>query len=260
MPASWNQTYGFSLLTFGFFTAVALVAAIYMFREEAKATGCDLQRIDGLCFWMLIAAIFGARLSYFAIHPEALSTGVSELLKIWNGGVSFAGGAAAAVAVGLGYMRRFRMPLLRTLDALAPAVAIGQFFGWLGCFFSGFCRLQSAGYAWAPPSAAGMQLHPTALFIAAGHFVVFGLLLLLKQRRRCNGQTFWIYLLLLGVMGMIRGAFFVDADAGHLFGLPHCFIGSAALAAAAMAGLLVVRRRAGKRNVLDAAGRNGGSN
>ena len=174
MPPLWIRTYGFSFLTFGFFIAVALLAGIYMFREEAKTTGCDPRRIDSLTFWMLIAAIIGARLFYFVTQPEALDAGVLELFRIWNGGVSLAGGAAAAAAVGIGYTRSVKMPMLRTLDAFAPAVAIGQFFAWLGCFFSGFCGPLPANRDWElhtvlthPGAVAEVHLHPMALFAAA---------------------------------------------------------------------------------------------
>ena len=81
MPPVFNQTNVVSLLTFGFFIAVALLASIFMFREEAKATGCDPQRIDSLCAWMLIAAILGARLFYFISRPDALADDVLEVLK-----------------------------------------------------------------------------------------------------------------------------------------------------------------------------------
>jgi phosphatidylglycerol:prolipoprotein diacylglycerol transferase len=248
----FNRTYGFSLLTFGFFTAVALLAGVYMFREEAKTTGCDPQRIDGLCVWMLIAAIFGARIFFFIHHPEALAAGVLEIFRIWNGGVSLPGGAVAAAAVGFGYTRSFKMPILRTLDAFAPAIAIGQFFVWLGCFFSGFCRPVPANSAWDLQSVltrpdAGAHLHPTALFIAAGHFVIFGLLLLAKQRRRFNGQTFWLYILLFGGLGLAVGTLSRSASAPAIFGLPLPVIINAALIVFATIALLALRRRGRKQ-------------
>jgi phosphatidylglycerol:prolipoprotein diacylglycerol transferase len=140
------------------------------------------------------------------------------------------------------------MPILRTLDAFAPAVAIGQFFAWLGCFFSGFCRPVPASSAWdlhsvLTRSETAAHLHPTALFIAAGHFVIFGLLLLVKQRRRFNGQTFWLYILLFGGLGLAAGAFFRVDNTLVIFGLPPPVIINGALVIFATTALLVLRRR-----------------
>lgn len=264
MPSIFTQTYGYSLLTFGFFTAVALVAGIYMFREEAKTTGCDLQRIDSLCFWMLIAAILGARLFYFVINPDALAAGWLELFRIWNGGVSLAGGAAVAATVGLGYAKSAKMPMLRTLDAFAPAVAIGQFFAWLGCFFSGLCRQISGNSVWNahtapvdPAAYAEVHLHPAALFIAAGHFVIFGLLLLVKQHRRFDGQTFWLYVLLLAALGLAVGITSKFRAAAPVIGLPPSLLINAALAVTSAAALLILRRRGKKQKPISAARRDG---
>jgi phosphatidylglycerol:prolipoprotein diacylglycerol transferase len=253
MPSIFNQTYGLSLLTFGFFIAVALLAGIYMFRDAAKTTGCDPQRIDGLCIWMLIAAIFGARLFYFINHPDAMAGGVMELLRVWNGGVSLTGGAAVAAVVGFGYTRSFNMPVLQTLDAFAPAIAIGQFFTWLGCFFSGFCRKLPADGTWDaatilnnPGAAPQVQLHPTALFIAAGHFVIFGILLLARQRRRFSGHTFWLYVLMVAFLGLVVGIISAGNATGMFIGLPPEISVYAVLVVVAAIALLILRRR-GKR-------------
>jgi len=250
---------------FGFFIAVALLAGIYMFREEAKTTGCDPQRIDSLCVWMLIAAILGARLFYFVNNPDALAGGVLELFRIWNGGVSLAGGAAVAAAVGFGYSRAYKMPMLRTLDAFAPAVAIGQVFVWMGCFFSGFCRQLPANPARDAAAVvnkfdavAQVQLHPKALFIAAGHFAIFGILLLAKQRRRFNGQTFWLYVLLFTTLAVAVGILSESSTATSVLGLSPAVIIYAALATVAATALLVLRRRGKKRNGANFAHPDGG--
>ena len=254
MPPLSGQTNTMTLLTFAFFTAVALVAAIYLFREEAKATGCELQKIDRLCFWVLIAAICGARLFYFVGYPEAMAAGVTELFRIWNGGVSLAGGVGVAAVAGVGCVRAFKLPLLRTLDALAPGVAIGQFFIWLGCFFSGLCQpapeVAFGGSQSTAPAADAMTsiaLHPASLFIAAGHFAVFGLLLVAKQRRRFNGQTFWQYILLVGILGLLKAQYDAVEHVLSIFGLPSTSVVNALLAVTAIAALLVLGRR-GKKN------------
>ena len=142
------------------------------------------------------------------------------------------------------------MPLLRTLDAFAPAVAIGQFFGWLGCFFSGFCRQQPSHPAWDAhtilnnaDAVARAHLYPFALFIAAGHFVIFGLLLYFKQKRRFNGQSFWLYVLLFGMLGLATAVFFQAQTAGMFPGRMATMIINTALVVVAGVALLILRRR-----------------
>ena len=130
-------------IVFGLFVFVALISGLVMIKAETRQTGGAENRIADLCFWLMIAAIVGARCGSLLTKPEAVLSDPVEVLRIWNGGSFYFGGAAAALAVGAAYIKRVRLPVWKTADSFAPALAIGHFFVWIGCFFSGLCSIRS---------------------------------------------------------------------------------------------------------------------
>jgi phosphatidylglycerol:prolipoprotein diacylglycerol transferase len=98
------------------------------------------------------------------------------------------------------------MPLGKTADTLPPALAIGHFFGWMGCFLSSICygysRNLSPGIAFVDSEflePKGLTPHPTALYLALSQFLIFSFLLFMRGRTKFNGQVFWLYLMLSGI-------------------------------------------------------------
>jgi phosphatidylglycerol:prolipoprotein diacylglycerol transferase len=58
-------------------------------------------------------------------------------VMVWDGGLSFLGGLIAALIALVIYARRHGIPVGVVADAAAPAAAIGQAIGHLGCIVTG---------------------------------------------------------------------------------------------------------------------------
>jgi phosphatidylglycerol---prolipoprotein diacylglyceryl transferase len=100
------------------------------------------------------------------------------------------------------YMRRHMMAVWKTFDLFAPGLALGDFFGRIGCFFAGCCYGRECSYPWAvtfidPQSLAriGIALHPTQLYSSAAALATFVLLWIWSSRKRFDGQLalLWIF-------------------------------------------------------------------
>ncbi|MBW2099219.1 MAG: prolipoprotein diacylglyceryl transferase, partial [Deltaproteobacteria bacterium] len=133
-----------------------------------------------------------------------------------------------------------------------PSLALGHFFGRLGCFSAGCCYGKLPDLPWAvtftnPDSLAplGVPLHPTQLYSAANNLIIFGFLLLFKRIKKFEGQLFWIYVLLYGITRSIIEIFRGDPRGGVLFGILSVSqtIG-AAMSIIAVFMLVVLGRRA----------------
>ena len=90
---------------------------------------------------------------------------------------------------------------------MAPSIAIGHFFGRIGCFFAGCCYGKACDLPWAivfkdPLSLApiGFHLHPVQLYSSAANMAIFGFLWFYRTRTRIQGQLFWIYILIYGII------------------------------------------------------------
>ncbi|MBW2011005.1 MAG: prolipoprotein diacylglyceryl transferase, partial [Deltaproteobacteria bacterium] len=242
----------FTIHTYGFFVATGFLTGIFLAKHEANRVGEDSEKITDLCFYVLIAAIIGSRIFYVLTNLKYFAAEPLDVFKIWNGGLVFYGGFIAALIVLLVYLKKHGMPLWKILDIAAPSLALGHFFGRLGCFSAGCCYGKLSDLPWAvtftnPDSLAplGVPLHPTQLYSAANNLIIFGFLLLFKRIKKFEGQLFWIYVLLYGITRSIIEIFRGDPRGGVLFGILSVSqtIG-AAMSIIAVFMLVVLGRRA----------------
>jgi phosphatidylglycerol:prolipoprotein diacylglycerol transferase len=194
---------GLSIHTYGVFIALGFLAGIWVACREARRQGDDPEAVLDLAFYVIAAAIIGSRPLYVAINWDLFRGQPLDIFKIWRGGLAFYGGLLAAIPTVLLYLRRHGLRPWVMADSLAPALALGQSFGRLGCFFAGCCYGKLAG-PWPsvvfrnPESLApqGIPLHPTQLYDSALMLAIFAVLMVSRRWRSFEGQTFWSYLLL----------------------------------------------------------------
>lgn len=200
-----------TLYSYGAMLALGAGLGLILLSKLAEANDLDPNRISSIALWVLLAAIAGSRLVFVFLEPEAFIRSPWKVFFFWEGGLVFYGGVAAGLITGMLLSRRWKIPLLPMMDCFAPALALGQAFGRIGCFLAGCCY----GLPWeggfcsvvftdphtlAPP---GIELHPTQLYSAISLFIIFGISLLVWRRRRFAGQVFFTYGLLHGVARVI---------------------------------------------------------
>ncbi len=209
---------GWQLQSYGVFIAIAFLLGIGLAMREARLAGEDPQRILDLAFYVVIAALVGAKLVWIAGHLDAYRTaGPEAWLRIWQGGLSFWGGFATAAAVAGVYLWRHRLPVARVADMAAPALAAGLVVAEIGCLAAGCdygrpTRLPvgivfTDSRSLAPP---GVPLHPTQLYGAAWALVLLVVLLLAKRRRGAASGPSAGQLALLALAGLGLGHFAIE--------------------------------------------------
>ncbi len=194
--------------SYGVMVAIAFAAAIWLARRRAPARGVDPDTIIDLSFFVIIASILGARLTYVIVHWEYYANDPLRALKVWDGGLALYGGLIAGILCGLLFFSRRRVDAWVGADIVAPSLALGIGLGRIGCFLNGCCFGQPCAVPWGvtfpPGSGAGTHyheilIHPTQLYESAAAFAVLGLLLLLDRRRRFPGFLLWVFVLLLSL-------------------------------------------------------------
>jgi hypothetical protein len=147
------------LHSYGLLIATGFITGIWLAQREGKRRGQDPERIADLTFWILVAAMVGSRVyfilvnwrDYFEAGTFLVNTSfgrIPRVLAIWEGGLVFYGGFIGSVLVAWLYMRRHGMNFLAHADTLIPSVALGHFFGRLGCFGAGCCWGDVAHVHW----------------------------------------------------------------------------------------------------------------
>jgi len=134
-------SYG-AMMCLGFLSAI-LVAA---WRARSRGQSPDVIYNAGLIAF--VCGVFGARLFYVVqYHGQFFSAW--DLLKIWEGGLTYYGGLVLGAVGVVAYLGLSRRPVLYWLDIIAPSLALGLAFGRMGCFLNGCCYGDASHLPWA---------------------------------------------------------------------------------------------------------------
>jgi phosphatidylglycerol:prolipoprotein diacylglycerol transferase len=206
--------------TYGFFIALGFLVALSYVSKTARRNHINSEHIVDLCFYALVCGMIGGRVLYVILEWKHFENNWLEIFRIWNGGLVFYGGFITALIFAWQYMKNKNMPMLRTFDILAPALALAHGFGRIGCFFAGCCYGHMCDLPWAvtfthPLTLArpNVPIHPTQLYSSVMNFALFGILLWMSTRKPRAGTIAIAYLCLYGV-GRFCVEFFRGDDRG----------------------------------------------
>ena len=214
-PVLWDLHLGklgtFTLGTYGLFYAFAFLVAVRVSMAYAKREGIDPTQMIDLGIWTLLAGIVGAKLLLVLVEFPYYLRHSMEILYNWRSAGVFYGGFLAASLVGLWYVRRNRLPLAKTADAVAPGIALAHAIGRVGWLSAGCCYGKPTDVRWAltfvDPRAhdltgvpLAVPLHPTQIYHGIADFVLFALLVVLYPKKRVDGSIFWAYVLSYAVL------------------------------------------------------------
>lgn len=199
--------------------------------------------VEELLTWVVVGVILGGRLGFVLFYEPAyyLSNPV-EIIKVWQGGMSFHGGFLGVVLAAWAYARRNGIAPLRLADALAVAAPVGLFLGRIANFINAELWGRPTDAPWGvifPGEAAqdcpGVEglcaRHPSQLYEAGLEGVLLGLALLILVRRGGLARSGLALGVFLAGYGLARFVveFFRQADAqfvtpdnpwGHVLGGP----------------------------------------
>lgn len=186
----------------GFFTlrwySLAYLAGIVLgywhLSKMIKAPGAPMaqRHADDLFFYCTLGIILGGRLGYATFYAPELWAQPLELLKLWNGGMSFHGGLFGVVLAIAWVSWRGHLSFIRVCDYISVCVPFGMLFGRLANFVNGelWGRVAGPNVPWAmvfPDPAGPLPRHPSQLYEAlleGALLIVVMLLLFWKTRAR----------------------------------------------------------------------------
>jgi phosphatidylglycerol:prolipoprotein diacylglycerol transferase len=210
--------------TYGFLIAAGFLVALAVIKRLSQRSGLNVDRTLDLTFWVLLVGFVGARLLFIITRFNMFLEDPLAILRVWEGGLVFLGGPLAAIPFSYWYMRKFRLPIWKTLDVLTPGLVIAHAFGRIGCLMAGCCygkptelpigiRLHSElverGYQ-------GIPLHPTQLYEFTALLSLFFGLLMLFRRRSFDGQVVLVYFMTYPIVRSIIEAFRGDFVRGFV--------------------------------------------
>ncbi|WP_206518599.1 prolipoprotein diacylglyceryl transferase [Stakelama tenebrarum] len=131
---------------------------------------------DDLFFYAALGVILGGRIGYVLFYQPGMLLEPLQILQLWDGGMSFHGGALGASAAMFYTARRNGLDWLRVHDYVATVAPLGLFFGRCANFVNGELWGKVTDVPWGIvfPYAGPYPRHPSQLYEAA----LEGLLLL----------------------------------------------------------------------------------
>ena len=230
----------FAIHTYGVLVAAGFLLGLLLAARRARSAGIAAEQISDLGVWLIITGMGGAKLFHivFFWHEFIAGWHATGWLSLREGFV-FYGGFIGACLVTIVFASRHRLSLWKLADAMAPSVALGHALGRLGCFFNGCCFGKPCTLPWAITFPAGhvmhgIPVHPTQLYEVAGNLALFAGLSLFYRRKRFDGQVWWLYVLLYGVLRFTIEFWRGDYEVYYrgLFTLGHLEAGSMIVVAA----------------------------
>ena len=105
---------------------------------------------EELLTWMVLGVVLGGRAGYVLFYDiGAFAADPLQIVKVWEGGMSFHGGFLGVILATIAYTRIKKMPVLQVGDAVACGAPVGLLLGRLANFINGELYGRPTDVAWA---------------------------------------------------------------------------------------------------------------
>lgn len=243
--------------TYGVMVAAAVIVGLIVGTRLAGRHGINPDHAWNLGIVAMLFGIAGCKIlllatdwQYYAAHPRE----IFSITTLQTGGV-WSGGLMLGVSASLWCVRHYRMPLRKTADVAAPAIALAHAIGRVGCFAAGCCWGKPTSLPWGVTftnslageivgTPLGVRLHPTQLYemlVETGNFVFLTWVL---RHKRFDGQVAGAYMFLYGFARYFLEFLRDDPDRGSVLGGMMSGTQIIAIFLVIAGGLLWIRRSA----------------
>jgi prolipoprotein diacylglyceryl transferase len=240
------------LHAYGLMLALGVLAAAKIAERRWVRQGNDPREIGALAVPVVIGGVVGARVYHLFTGYDWSKGGIVGTVQIWRGGLSIWGAVLGGLVVLIVVARRRDLDLLALMDAIAPAVLIGQAIGRCGNYFNQELFGRPTTLPWgleidlAHRPAGYTQyatFHPTFLYESMWCLLVFGIIVLAERRIGLRkGQAFAMYVCLYTLGRTEFEALRID-KATRVFGVRFNLLVSAALCIGGAVWFFVLARR-----------------
>ena len=192
-----------SVRWYGLMYVVGFLLGWFLGRQRAARFGWEARDVDDLVTISMLGCVLGGILGYIIFYdlPVYLAD-PSEILRFWNGGMSFHGAAIGLSLAFLYFGRPRKKRFIDIADFITPLIPPGLFFGRIGNFINGelWGKVTTAPWGVIFPHAGPYPRHPSQLYEAfLEGIVLFALLMWFSARPRRRGQIAGLFAMGYGI-------------------------------------------------------------
>jgi phosphatidylglycerol:prolipoprotein diacylglycerol transferase len=201
---------------YGVIIGTGVLIGLWLATREGVRRGLPKETFVDLVLFAVPIAILCARTYYVIFEWNYYSKHISEIPKIWEGGLAIHGGLIGAVATGIVFAKKRGLSFWKLADIAAPSIILGQAIGRWGNFMNQEAHggpvtrqflenLHLPDFIINQMYINGQYYHPTFLYESLWDFVGFLLLLWLRRVNLRRGELFLSYLIWYSI-----GRFFIE--------------------------------------------------
>lgn len=239
----------FTVYGYGAMIAIGVLAAYFTAEYRARKLKLQYEQVFYLVIWCVLGGFACSKLLFWITEWKSVLNDPGYLLDTLADGFVVYGGIIGGILVGYVFCRVKKLEFLKYFDLVMPSIALAQGFGRIGCLLAGCCYGRETDGAlsvtfsdsgFAPNHVA---LIPTQVYSSILDFVHFGVLLLIANHKKADGQVAACYLIFYSIGRFVLEFFRGDMERGSVGALSTSqFIGIFTCAAGILL-LLRVRKR-----------------
>ena len=180
----------FEIRWYGLFFAMGFFFAYTVLYLVFKKEKVPLKLLDWLTLYFFLATLIGARLGHVLFYEwDYYKDHLSEIPKVWEGGLASHGAAIAIVMALIIYVWQFKVNVWWLFDRVAIVIPISAAFVRFGNLMNseiyGHITTVQWGFIFMRDHAAGLlPRHPTQLYEAFSYLFITALLLILYKNKK----------------------------------------------------------------------------
>ena len=221
------------------FAQFLLLGRLRIRSPQYQALGWTYKDLEDLMFAGVLGVVLGGRLGYTLFYqPGFYLAHPLNILKLWEGGMSFHGGLLGVILAMFWFAHRHKTTFFVVSDLVAPLVPFGLAFGRLGNFINGELWGRPTDLPWAMifPQVDMLPRHPSQIYQFFGEGILLGVVLwIFSSKPRPLGQVSGLFLLGYGVCRLLAefarepdaflGLLGLGLSMGQWLSLPMIFLG-----------------------------------
>jgi phosphatidylglycerol---prolipoprotein diacylglyceryl transferase len=209
------------------------------------------RHVDDFVFYATLGIILGGRFGYILFYRPEMLLHPTDILRLWEGGMSFHGGVIGVTIGILIFCRKNGLKWLRVHDYIAIVYPLGHFFGRLANFVNGELWGRETTVSWGIifPEGGEVIRHPSQLYQAGTEGLLLALILwYLFWKTDARYEPGKLVGAFIGGMGVFRfiGEFYREPDEG-VFGLFGMTMGQTLCVPMILGGIYLIATAKGRR-------------
>ncbi|HLO12111.1 MAG TPA: prolipoprotein diacylglyceryl transferase [Pseudoneobacillus sp.] len=201
---------------YGVIIVSGLVLALWLAMQEAERRHLQKEIFADLMLWAIPIAIISARIYYVAFEWSYYSHHLSQIPRIWEGGIAIHGALIGSVLTTYFFTKARAVSFWKLVDIAAPSIILGQAIGRWGNFMNQEAHggevtraflenLHLPKFIINQMYINGTYYHPTFLYESIWNILGFILLMSLRKVNLRRGELFLSYVIWYSI-----GRFFVE--------------------------------------------------